>query len=113
MYVNITNIILKRLRIKLIEEFKEWSEKFRYIEVKFRYDDFHSVWLSWMHEDRYVSLHHDLSKTVKYYRRDYTDIPVPILRALIKYFKDRKRIEEKKKLKRNEKIKVSIGKENS
>ena len=74
----------------MIEEFKEWSETFRYIGVKFRYDDLHSVWLSWsMYGGRYVSLRHDLSKTVKEYRKDYTDVPVPILRASIKYFKER------------------------
>ena len=106
--------VTKRLKIRLIEEFKELSEKFRCIGVKFRYDDLHSVRLSWsMYGGRYVSLRHNLSKTVKEYRRDYTDVPVPILRASIRYFKERERDEEKKKLRRNEKIKVSIREKDS
>ena len=51
-----------------------------------------------MYGGRSISLRHDLSKTVKDYRRDYTDLPVPILRASIRYFKDKIRMEEKKKL---------------
>jgi hypothetical protein len=94
---------LKRTKIKLIEEFKEWSEKFRYIGVKFRYDDLHSVWLSWsMYGGRYVSLRHDLSKTVKEYRKDYTDVPVPILRASIKYFKERAGVRNCQRLRNSE-----------
>jgi len=83
--------VTKRLKIRLIEEFKEWSEKFRCIGVNFRYDGLHSVRLDWrMYGGRYVSLRHDLSKTVRYYnRKDYTDVPVPILRASIRYFKER------------------------
>ena len=104
----------KRLKIRLIEEFKEWSEKFRCIGVKFKYDDLHSVRLVWsMYGGRYVSLRHDLSKTVKEYKKDYTDVPVPILRASIRYFKERERDEEKKKLRRNEKIKEKIREKDS
>ena len=101
----------KRLKIRLIEEFKEWSEKFRYIGVKFKYDDLHSVRL--YGGSRYVSLRHDLSKTVKEYKKDYTDVPVPILKASIQYFKNRQKDEDMKKLRRNEKIKEEIGKKNS
>ena len=79
--------VTKRLKIRLIKEFKEWSEKFRCIGVKFKYDDLHSVRLVWSKYGRYVSLQHDLSGTIKGYRIDYTDVPVPILRASIKFFK--------------------------
>jgi hypothetical protein len=106
--------VTKRLKIKLIEEFKEWSEKFRCIGVKFKYDDLHSVRLVWsMYGGRYVSLRHDLSKTVKEYKKDYTDVPVPILKASIQYFKNRQKDENMKKLRRNEKIKEKIGEKNS
>ena len=106
--------VTKRLKIRLIEEFKEWSEKFRCIGVKFKYDDLHSVRLVWsMYGGRYVSLRHDLSKTVKEYKKDYTDVPVPILKASIQYFKNRQKDEDMKKLRRNEKIKEKIGKKNS
>jgi hypothetical protein len=105
--------VTKRLKIRLIEEFKEWSEKFKWKGIKFKYDDLHSVWLSWMYGGRYVSLRHDLSKTVKEYRKDYTDVPIPILKASIQYFKNRQKYEDMKKLRINEKIKVSIGKKNS
>ena len=89
---------MKKLRIKLIKEFKEWSEKFKWIGIKFKYDDLHSVHLAWgMYGGRYVSLRHDLSKTVKEYRRDYTDVPIPILRASIRYFKERERKERRRK----------------
>lgn len=82
--------------------------------MKFKYDDLHSVWLSWsMYGGRSISLRHDLSKTVKDYRRDYTDVPVPILKASIRYFKNRQKDEDMKKLRRNEKIKEKIGKKNS
>ena len=106
--------VTKRLKIRLIEEFKEWSEKFRCIGVKFKYDDLHSVRLVWsMYGGRYVSLRHDLSKTVKEYKKDYTDVPVPILKASIQYFKNRQKDEDMKKLRRNEKIKEKIGKKDS
>ena len=105
---------MKKLKIRLIEEFKEWSEKFKWKGIKFKYDDLHSVHLAWsMYGGRYITLQHDLSRTVKDYRRDYTDVPIPILRASIKYFKNRQKDEDMKKLRRNEKIKVSIGKKNS
>ncbi len=94
----------KRLKIRLIEEFKEWLGKFRGTGVEFKYDDFHSVRLGWgMYGDsnRYVSLQHDLS-TVKVYKRDYTDVPVPILKALIQYFKNRQKDEDMKKLRRSQ-----------
>ena len=82
--------VTKRLKIKLIEEFKEWSEKFRYIiGVKFKYDDLHSIRLVWGYGGRNIFLQHDLSKTVKEYKKDYTDVPVPILKASIRYFKKR------------------------
>ena len=102
--------VTKRLKIRLIEEFKEWSEKFRLRGIKFRYDDLHSVR---MYGGRYVFLRHDLSKTVKEYKKDYTDVPVPILKASIQYFKNRQKDEDMKKLRRNEKIKEEIGKKNS
>lgn len=83
--------VTKRLKIRLIEEFKEWSKKFRWEGIKFKYDDLHSVHLVWSMYDGgiYITLRHDLSRTVKGYRRDYTDVPVPILRASIRYFKER------------------------
>ena len=58
----------------MIEEFKEWSEKLRHVGVKFKYDDPYSVWLSWSMS---ISL-----------------VPAPILRASIRYFKDKIRMEE-------------------
>jgi hypothetical protein len=104
--------VTKRLKIRLIEEFKEWSEKFKWKVIKFKYDDLHSVHLAW-YRGRYIILQHDLSKTVKEYRKDYTDVPIPILKASIQYFKNRQKYEDMKKLRINEKIKVSIGKKNS
>ena len=98
----------------MIKEFKKWSEKFRLRGMKFRYDYLHSVWLSWsMYGGRSISLRHVLSETVKEYKKDYTDVPVPILKASIQYFKNRQKDEDMKKLRRNEKIKEEIGKKNS
>lgn len=92
---------MKRLRIRLIKEFKEESEKFRLRGMKFRYDDLRTVWLNWsMCGGRSISLRHDLSKTAKDYRKDFTDVPISILRASIKFFKDKIREEEKKKLRK-------------
>ena len=47
------------------------------------------------------------------YRKDYSDVPVPILKASIQYFKNRQKNEDMKKLRRNEKIKEKIGEKNS
>lgn len=94
---------MKRLKKRLIGEFKEWSERFRGRGIKFKYDDLHSVYLRWSVWGRYVSLRHDLSKTFKEYNQDFLDVPVPILRASIEYFKGRQKEEDMKKLKRDEK----------
>ena len=66
-----------------------------------------------MYGGRFISLRHVLSETVKEYKKDYTDVPVPILKASIQYFKNRQKDEDMKKLRRNEKIKEEIGKKNS
>lgn len=99
----------------MIEEFKECSDYFSGREMKFKYDDLHSVWLKWSTYGgrRWVSLRNDLSRTVNEYRIDYSDVPVPILKASIQYFKNRQKDEDMKKLRRNEKIKEKIGKKNS
>ena len=54
-----------------------------------------------MYGGRSISLRHDLSRTAEDYRKDFTDVPIPILRASIKFFKDKIREEEKKKLRKN------------
>lgn len=84
----------------MIEEFKECSDYFNGRGMKFKYDDLHSVWLKWSMYGgrRWISLRNDLSRTVNEYRIDYSDVPISILRASIKFFKCRIRDEEKKKL---------------
>jgi hypothetical protein len=104
---------VKRLKIRLIEEFKYWSERFRGRGVKFKYGELHSVYLRWSIWGRYVSLRYDLSKTFKEYNQDFLDVPVPILRASIEYFKKRQKEEDMKKLRRDEKIKRKIDQEDS
>ena len=84
----------------MIEEFKEWSEKFKWKGIKFKYDDLHSVHLVWSkYGGIYITLQHNLSRPAKGYRRDYIDVPIPILKASIKYFKECDRNEEKTKKK--------------
>ena len=75
-------------------EFKEYSDKFEYRGLKFRYDDLHSVLLTWStYGGRYISLKHDLSKTEKLYKKDYSDVPIPILRASIQFLHEKVREE--------------------
>ena len=102
---------MKKLRIRLIREFKE-ADRFKYRGLKFKYDDLHSVWLSWRMEGRWIELRH-ISGTNLMYRKDYSDVPVLILKASIQYFKNRQKNEDMKKLRRNEKIKEKIGEKNS
>ena len=71
-------------------EFKKWSDKFHGRGMKFKYDDLHSVHLAWdMYVGRRISLRHILSKTVRdYCKEDFSDVPLPILKASIKFFQD-------------------------
>jgi hypothetical protein len=86
---------VKRLRIRLIREFKE-ADKFKYRGLKFKYDDLYSVWLSWRMEGRRIELRH-ISGTNLMYRKDYSDVPINILRASIKFLNERIKYEKAKR----------------
>ena len=84
-----------------MKEFKERSNHYRGRGMKFKYDDLHSVLLLWsLYGGRYISLQHDLSKTRKEYKRNYSDVPLPILQASIKFFRERYEKEKRKVLER-------------
>ena len=87
---------MKRLRIRLIGEFKE-ADKFKYRGLKFKYDDLHSVWLTWRMEGRWIELRQHISGTNLMYRKDYSDVPINILRVSIKFLKERIKYEKAKR----------------
>jgi len=87
---------VKRLRIRLIREFKE-ADKFKYRGLKFKYDDLHFVWLTWsMYGGRWIELRH-ISGTNLMYRRDYSDVPLNILRASIEFLNEQIKYEKTKR----------------
>ena len=77
---------MKRLRGRLVREFKE-ADKFKYRDLKFKYDNLHFVWLTWRMDRRRIELEHILGREFLRYRKDYSDVPIPILRASIKFLK--------------------------
>ena len=79
----------------MIKEFKE-ADKFKYRGLKFKYDDLHSVWLTWRMEGRWIEVRH-ISGTDLMYRKDYSDVPIPILRASIKFLNERIKYEKTKR----------------
>jgi len=78
---------MKRTKKRLIRKLKEKSKKFKGRSTKLEYGDFYSIWLTWSiygdDEDGYISLRNNLSKTVKEYKKNYSDVPIQVLKALI------------------------------
>ena len=97
---------MKRIKNKLIKEF-ETLDIFRGRIFQIQYGELHYIRLMWTTRGRWISLHHRLSKTVKDYIT-IPEVPVPILRASIKFFQD-----YTGKYIINEKIKEKIGEKNS
>ena len=86
---------MKRLRIRLIREFKE-ADKFKYKGLKFKYGDLYSVWLTWRIDGRWIEFRH-ISGTNQMYRKDYSDVPINILRASIEFLKEQIKYEKAKR----------------
>ena len=86
---------MKRLRGRLVGEFKE-ADRFKYRGLKFKYDDLRYVWLTWRMDGRWIELRH-ISGTNLMYRKDYSDVPINILRASIKFLKRIKKYEKTKR----------------
>ena len=86
---------MKRLRIRLIREFKE-ADKFKYRGLKFKYDDLRSIWLIWRLDRRWIELRHKSGALIMY-RKDYSDVPIYILRVSIKFLKERIKYEKAKR----------------
>ena len=87
---------MKRLRIKLLKEFNKESEFFKGFGMQFKYNDLHTILLPWR-GSRCIIVKHDLStKTTMEFRQDLSDVPIPILRASIGYFKEHEK--EKRKI---------------
>ena len=76
---------MKRLKARLIREFNDWSVKFRYRGLKFRYDDLYTVQLSWnIHIGRELYVRSNLSDLAEKY--ELSRFPVKYLKASIKIF---------------------------
>ena len=86
---------MKKLRIRLIREFRE-ADKFKDRGLIFKYDNLHFVWLTWRIEGRWIEVRH-ISGTKLMYRKDYSDVPINILRASIKFLKERIKYEKAKR----------------
>jgi hypothetical protein len=86
---------VKRLRIRLIREFRE-ADKFKYRGLMFKYDNLHFVWLTWRMEGRWIEVRH-ISGTNLMYKKDYSDVPINILRASIKFLKKQIKYEKAKR----------------
>ena len=88
--------VTKRLRIRLIEEFKE-ADKFKYRGLKFKLDDLHSVRLTWRMDGRWIELRHNIMGAHLMYKKDYSDVPINILRASIKFLNELIKYEKAKR----------------
>lgn len=87
---------MKRLRERLIGEFKE-ADKFKYKGLIFKYDGLHFVRLTWRMDGRWIELIHNISGANLMYRKDYSDVPINILRASIKFLNERIKYEKAKR----------------
>ena len=79
----------------MIREFKE-ADKFKYRGLKFEYNGLHSVWLIWRVDGRQIEFRH-ISGAHFMYRKDYSDVPINILRASIKFLNERIKYEKAKR----------------
>jgi hypothetical protein len=86
---------VKRLRGRLVREFTE-ADKFKYRGLMFKYDNLHFVWLTWRMEGRWIEVRH-ISGTNLMYKKDYSDVPINILRASIKFLKKQIKYEKAKR----------------
>jgi hypothetical protein len=86
---------VKRLRIRLIREFKE-ADKFKYRGLKFKYDNLYFVWLTWRMEGRWIEVRHTSGINLMY-KKDYSDVPINILRAVIKFLNEQIKYEKAKR----------------